>query len=170
MTSSTSLWPNWWSTTFTVAVLVLTTAGCADAASTQQIGPAAWSPTPGVATEFTLTCGADGSTSVSDDSVQAQPDGVHLQVVNEYDEPVSVGGFDADPGTTKWTLHEAPGRFELSCWPFSQHGSGDEPPSTTSRSSIRRGCSFLAKWIARARLWVVFLTSPRRPRSTVLRL
>ena len=61
--------------------------------------------------------------------MQAQPDGIHLRVVNEYDEPVSVGGFDASPGTTKRTLHNAPGRFKLSCRPLSRHGSGDKPPA-----------------------------------------
>lgn len=111
-----------------LALVLLVSAGCAREVQTRAIDPAAWSAEPGVATEFTLTCGSDGSSSVSDDTVQAQPDGVHLRVVNEYVEPVSVGGFDADPGTTTWTLTEAPGRFGLSCWPYSQHTSGDEPP------------------------------------------
>lgn len=75
-----------------------------------------------------LRCAADGSTSLSSDTVQPRPDGVHLVVVNEYDEPVSVGGFDADPGRTTWVLSRGPGTIELMCWPFSDHGSGAEPP------------------------------------------
>lgn len=116
--------------TLAVVLLALASAGCTRVAPTRAVGPAAWSPTPGIATTIMLTCGANGSASVSDDSVQAQPDGIHLRVVNEYDEPVSVGGFDASPGTTKRTLPEAPGRFELGCRPFSQHGSGHKPPAT----------------------------------------
>ena len=116
--------------TLAVVLSALASAGCTRVAPTRAVDPAAWSPTPGVATTITLTCGANGSTSVSDDSVQVQPDGIHLRVVNEYDEPVRVGGFDASPGTTKRTLHNAPGRFELSCRPPSQHGSGDKPPAT----------------------------------------
>jgi hypothetical protein len=84
-------------------------------------------PSAKLPSEFTLTCGVDGSASVSATAVQARPDGVHFRVVNEYDEPVSVGGMDADRGTTRWTVVEAPGPFKLSCWPFSQHGSGNEP-------------------------------------------
>jgi hypothetical protein len=109
--------------------VVLMTAACARATPTRAMDSGAATPSA-IPSEFTLTCSADGSSSLSDAAVQARPDGVHLRVVNEYDEPVSVGGFDADPGTTRWTVAEAPGRFELSCWPFSQHGSGDEPPST----------------------------------------
>jgi hypothetical protein len=106
-------------------------AACGHAEPTRATDVHGWSPVPGIATAFTLTCGADGSTSVSDDAVQTQPDGVHLSVVNEYDEPVSVGGLDADPGATTWTLTEPPRAFHLSCWPFSEHGSGDEPPGTS---------------------------------------
>jgi hypothetical protein len=74
-----------------------------------------------------LTCGVDGSTSLSSGVVQPQRDGVHLLVVNEYDEPVSVEGFDADPGSSDWVLAQAPGNVELMCWPFSLHSSGEEP-------------------------------------------
>jgi hypothetical protein len=112
-----------------VAVALVSVA-CARAAPTPAMDSGAETSAASIPSEFSLTCQADGSSSVSDSVVQAQPDGVHLRVVNEYDEPVSVGGFDADPGTTHWTLAEAPGRFDLSCWPFSQHGSGEEPPNT----------------------------------------
>jgi hypothetical protein len=65
--------------------------------------------------------------TLSTDIVQPRPDGVHLRVVNEYEEPVSVEGFDAEPGTTSWVFNIAPGSMRLMCWPYSQHGSGDEP-------------------------------------------
>lgn len=75
-----------------------------------------------------LVCGADGSTSLSSQTVQPQPDGVHLDVVNGFDEPVSVEGFDAEPGRSTWVFANGPGTMDLMCWPFSRHGSGTEPP------------------------------------------
>lgn len=65
--------------------------------------------------------------TLSTDLVQPQPDGVHLRVVNGSDEAVSVEGFDADPGTTNWVLSRGPGTMGLTCWPFSQHASGEAP-------------------------------------------
>lgn len=79
-------------------------------------------------TEAVLTCGSDGSVTLSTDVVQPRPDGVHLSVVNNYEEPVSVAGFDADPGITPFVFSQGPGDMLLMCWPFSQHGSGNEPP------------------------------------------
>jgi hypothetical protein len=86
------------------------------------------SPSADIPTLVELVCGADGSVSLSSDRVQPQRDGVHLDVENGFDEPVSVEGFDAEPGTTTWVLTRGPGTMELMCWPFSLHGSGEEPP------------------------------------------
>lgn len=85
------------------------------------------SPAAGVPTSLQLNCRSDGSIELSSERVQARPDGVHLTVVNGSGEPVSVGGFDADPGTSTWTLTDGPGMMGLNCWPFSQHSSGQEP-------------------------------------------
>jgi hypothetical protein len=78
-------------------------------------------------TQAELTCATDGTVTLSTATVQPQTDGVHLRVVNEFDEPVSVGGFDSDPGTTDWVFSWGPGTTELMCWPFSEHGSSDPP-------------------------------------------
>ncbi len=59
--------------------------------------------------------------------MQPQPDGVHIRVINEIDEPVSVAGFDAGPGATNYVFTGGPGTMELMCWPFSDHSSGVEP-------------------------------------------
>jgi len=88
-------------------------------------------PADGVPTHVELNCGANGSMTLSSELVQPQPDGVHLDVVNGYDEPVSVEGFDANPGRSTWVLSDGPGTMGLACWPFSQHGSGTEPPRTS---------------------------------------
>jgi len=74
-----------------------------------------------------LVCEADGTSALSSLEVKAQPDGVHLEVENRFEEPVSVGGFDADPGVSAWTLEAPPGPFEVMCWPFSEHTEGEEP-------------------------------------------
>ncbi|MGH2591422.1 MAG: hypothetical protein ACRDGW_11590 [Actinomycetota bacterium] len=77
-----------------------------------------------------IVCEADGSTSVFTPEVLARRDGVHLVVDNRLDEPASlIGGFgfDVDPGVSEWTLQTAPGDRAVACWPFSDHGSGDEP-------------------------------------------
>lgn len=110
-----------------IFVLLLVASACADPSDGRQ--PLGGSETPAnvIATSLELTCRTDGSIEVSSPTVQAQTDGVHLLVVNRYDEPVSIGGFDADPGRSTWTIAFAPGAESFSCWPFSQHGSGDEP-------------------------------------------
>ncbi len=100
---------------------------CADA-PLAPAGPAGpWSAAEGIPTRVELTCANDGSVTLSTESVQPRPDGVHIRVVNQFAEPVSVEGFDADPGTTHWVFSYTPGTVELMCWPFSQHTSGDEP-------------------------------------------
>ena len=102
--------------------------GCADPVSGGDGGTGPPSDEGATApTDVVLTCRDDGSTELSSDVVQAQSDGVHLEVMNEYDEPVSVEGFDADPGRSTWVFTNAPGTMHLMCWPFSQHGSGEEP-------------------------------------------
>ena len=88
-------------------------------------------PADGVPTHVELDCGADGSMTLSSSLVQPGPDGVHLDVVNGFDEPVSVEGFDANPGRSTWVLTNGPGTMGLACGPFSQHGSGTEPPRTS---------------------------------------
>jgi hypothetical protein len=110
----------------TIVPVLLVAVGCAD--GVRPIGAAGdWSPSPGVPTKAVLTCGSDGSVELTTDVVQARPDGVHLVVMNGYDEPVSVEGFDADPGRTRWVFSSGPGTMRLMCWPFSLHTSGAEP-------------------------------------------
>ena len=89
------------------------------------VGP--WTPAPDIATRAELTCATDGSAALSSDTLQPQPDGVHIRVINAFDEPVSVAGFDADAGTTNFVFTGGPGTMELICWPFSEHSSGEEP-------------------------------------------
>ena len=109
-----------------IAVIVLSVSSCGE--DTPPIGPAGeWTPSPGVPTRAVLTCRADGSMGLTTEIVQPQPDGVHLIVENRFDEPVSVAGFDADSGTTRWVFSSGPGAMSLMCWPFSMHTSGDDP-------------------------------------------
>jgi hypothetical protein len=89
------------------------------------VGP--WIPSPDIAIRAELTCATDGSAALSTDTLQPQPNGIHIRVINEFDEPVSVAGLDADPGTTNYVFTGGPGTMELMCWPFSEHGSGDAP-------------------------------------------
>lgn len=77
-----------------------------------------------------IVCEADGSTSVLTPEVVAQPDGVHVVVDNELDEPASlIGGlgFDVDPGTSAWTVQVGPGDRSVACWPFGDHGADETP-------------------------------------------
>jgi hypothetical protein len=108
-----------------IAAAACACAACADTSSDPgDTGPTTEMHAP---YQVELRCGADGSTRLSSDTVQPQPDGVHLVVLNEYEEPVSVEGFDAEPGRTTWVLARGPGDIGLMCWPFSLHGSGEEP-------------------------------------------
>jgi hypothetical protein len=106
---------------------VVSLAGCANEPSAPGPLEGPWQPAPDVATRAVLTCATDGTTVLSDETIQPRPDGVHIKVINDYDEPVSVAGFDANPGVTDWVFSAAPGTMELMCWPFSQHSSGGEP-------------------------------------------
>ena len=61
----------------------------------------------------------------------ARPDGVHVRVVSDLDEPASVNGLgmDVEQGASDWVLGLAQGPTNVACWPFSKHG-GEEPPTT----------------------------------------
>lgn len=123
---------------YLVAIAVCALASCADAPddAPEASGPTGGSDPP---TQVDLTCALDGSFSLSTDVVRPQPDGVHLLVVNEHEEPVSVAvrdeqgggqGLGADPGRSELVLTQAPGNVELSCTPNSQLVSGEEPSPT----------------------------------------
>jgi hypothetical protein len=90
-----------------VVALVLSAVSCAE--DGPPIGPAgAWTASPDIPTKAVLTCRSNGSVELSTDVVQAQPDGVHIVVENEFVEPVSVEGFDANPGRTRWVFSHVP--------------------------------------------------------------
>lgn len=110
--------------TSALLMTALLLAACAEAPPAAQGGGEA---TPDVGR---IVCEADGSTSVLTPAVLAQRDGVHLVVDSRLDEPASlIGGFgfDVDRGISEWTLQTAPGDRAVACWPFSDHGSGEEP-------------------------------------------
>lgn len=89
-------------------------------------------PAANVPTVATIVCEADGTITVETPVVVVQPDGVHVHVVSKVDEPASVDPFgrDVDPGETRFVSLQAPGQVDASCWPFSRHGSGREPPTS----------------------------------------
>jgi hypothetical protein len=103
----------------------LALASCADRAPSA--GPG--SNVPDVAE---VVCEADGSTAVLTPRVAVQPDGVHLHVVNHLDETASMNGFgfDVDAGETTYVAVRPPGVVNEACWPFSLHGTDEEPQST----------------------------------------
>jgi hypothetical protein len=78
-----------------------------------------------------INCLADGSTDLSTSSVRAQPDGVHVLVRSQLDEPASVNGLgvDVSPGNRSDVLSIEPGTLDVACWPFSEHDSAE--PRTT---------------------------------------
>ncbi|MGH2700923.1 MAG: META domain-containing protein [Actinomycetota bacterium] len=78
-----------------------------------------------------IVCQRDGSTDLLTPSVDAQADGVHLQVDNRTGEGVSMNGlgWDFSEGTSEAVLSVAPGKVEIACWPYSQHD-GQEPSRT----------------------------------------
>jgi hypothetical protein len=99
-------------------------AACADQASPTRDGSA-------VPARAEIVCRADGSTELSTSSVRALPDGVHVLVRSQLDEPASVNGLgvDVSPGRRSDVLSIGPGTLDVACWPFSEHGSA-EPPTT----------------------------------------
>ena len=105
---------------------------CAKPASVPTSGTEPVGTAPTVAE---LTCEADGTTSLANPEVLVRPDGVHIEVQNRLDEPASLNGLgmDVDPGHSEWTLSIPPGEHDIACWPFSDHGSGVEPTTTTLR-------------------------------------
>ena len=78
-----------------------------------------------------IVCRADGSTNVLTPTVRARPDGVHVLVRSQLDEPASVNGIgvDVSPGRSSEVLSIAPGTIDIACWAFSQHSK--EEPATT---------------------------------------
>lgn len=118
-----------------LAATFLLLAGCADAPVSKEQGPQNGVPTaiPEVAE---IVCEADGSTTVRTPRVVVQPDGIHVHVVSHLDEPASLNGwgFDIEEGDTTHVAGHGPGKVETACWPFSEHGSGEEPP--TSRIEV----------------------------------
>lgn len=114
---------------FAASLMLL--AACADAPRRAPDGPANGVPTaaPDVAE---IVCEADGSTTVATPEVVVQPDGIHVHVVSHLDEPASLDGwgFDVDPGRSTWTVGGAPGARDTACWPFSHHGTSEEPPTS----------------------------------------
>lgn len=105
-----------------VASLIVT-AGCADAptgtkADTQDVAG--------------IICEADGSTTILTPRVLVQPDGVHVHAVSRLDETAEIIdlGHDVQPGETEWVAQTPPGKVETACNPFSQHDSGEAPPTT----------------------------------------
>lgn len=107
-------------------------AACADPPGPGEGGPPNAAPTeiPDVAE---IVCEADGSTTVRTPQVLVQPDGIHVHVVSHLDEPASLNGwgFDIEDGDTTHVAGHGPGDVETACWPFSDHGSGEEPPTST---------------------------------------
>jgi hypothetical protein len=78
-----------------------------------------------------IICEADGSTTILTPRVLVQPDGVHVHTVSHLDEPAEIIDLshDVDPGETEWVSHTPPGTVETACNPFSQHDSGEAPPT-----------------------------------------
>ncbi|MPZ68657.1 MAG: hypothetical protein GEU71_03920 [Actinobacteria bacterium] len=106
------------------AVLVI--AGCGS--EPDPVTPIA-EPVPDV---FELTCTEDGSTKVAETEVTVQEDGFHVRMDNQTGEPVSMNGlgWDFSEGVSTETLPTPPGPLEIACWPYSEHESGEEPPTT----------------------------------------
>jgi hypothetical protein len=98
--------------------------GCAESA----VGPRG-EGTPSVGE---VVCESDGSTTVLTPEVMAQADGVHVRIVSHLDETASVDGlgFDVEPGDTERVSLTPPGTAGIACNPFSNHDSGEVPPTT----------------------------------------
>jgi hypothetical protein len=79
-----------------------------------------------------VVCEADGSTTVRTPEVLVQPDGVHVHVLSRLDEPAQVVGLgrDVDAGETGYVTQVAPGRVAVACYPYSQHETVEDPPTT----------------------------------------
>jgi hypothetical protein len=123
-----------------VAVTALTTMlgllGTACANEPSEAAPTGSSATSTVR----IVCEADGSTTLLTPEVHVRPDGFTLRVRSDLNEPASINGFgmDVDPGATESVTTTPPGRLEVACWPFSEHGS-QEPPTQTLTISDPEG-------------------------------
>jgi len=106
----------------TMAPIVFLFAACANA-------PVQGSDPDDVPNVAEIVCEADGSTTIRTPQVVVQPDGVHVHAVSHLDEPAELVGLgrDVDPGDTRWVSTIAPGRVEVGCNPFSDHGAGNDP-------------------------------------------
>ena len=115
-----------------VPIMLLAISSCADPPAAGEEGPLKAAP-EGVPDVAELVCEADGSTTVRTPKVVVQPDGIHVLVVSRLDEPASVGllGRDVEPGRTEFVSVRPPGRVNAACYPFSQHDSGEEPPTSS---------------------------------------
>jgi hypothetical protein len=115
-----------------LATTLVMLVACADAPGPGQDGPANGVPA-GIPDVVEIVCEADGSTTVRTPQVIVQPDGIHVHLVSRLDEPASVNGFgfDIEKGETTHVTGRAPGVIQAACWPFSRHGSGEEPPTST---------------------------------------
>jgi hypothetical protein len=113
-------------------VVLLAVVACADPPAAGEAGPPNAVP-EGVPDVAELVCEADGSTTVRTPKVVVQPDGIHVHVVSRLDEPASVGlfGRDVEPGQTDFVSVRPPGHVNGACYPFSEHDSGEEPPTST---------------------------------------
>lgn len=94
-------------------------------AAVSRAGP---SPSDGIPTRLDIVCREDGSTELTNQEVQASPDGVHIRVDNRADEFVSINGtgLDFSEGVTEQVARSAPGELKVACWPGSKHN-GPEP-------------------------------------------
>lgn len=113
-------------------LMLLAIVACADPPAAGEAGPPNAVP-EGVPDVAELVCEADGSTTVRTPKVVVQPDGIHVHVVSRLDEPASVGlfGRDVEPGQTDFVSVRPPGHVNGACYPFSEHDSGEEPPTST---------------------------------------
>ncbi len=79
-----------------------------------------------------IVCQADGPPLVETPAVRPQPDGVHLEIVNETGKALYLAlltmGSDAPAGTSNRVLDAGPGALTVSCYDALNLGDG-EPPS-----------------------------------------
>lgn len=78
---------------------------------------------PSIPSRLVVVCGADGSTELVNDEVQASPDGVHIRVDNRAGEFVSLNGVGLDfpEGVAEQVAGTPPGEVKVACWPGSKH-------------------------------------------------
>lgn len=109
-----------------LAITLLTLAGCAAETPSSQ----GREGQPVAAPFVEIVCTEDGGTRLWTPVVEAQPDGVHVDVENRAGEPTSffgLGNLDVGEGRHKAVITERPGRMKVACYPYSQH-EGDAKP------------------------------------------